>query len=39
MMNSHQSSSFSGILKETRKGETKKQMEEIHSDRSWKRLK
>jgi hypothetical protein len=38
MMNSNQRSRFSGILKEQRKGETKKQLEEIHSERSWKKL-
>jgi hypothetical protein len=33
-MNRHQS----GILKKTEEGETKKQLEEIHSERSWKKL-
>jgi hypothetical protein len=41
MMNSHQRLCFSGILKEVEeggdKGETKKQLEEIHSERSWKK--
>jgi hypothetical protein len=34
----HQRPRFSGILKETEEGVTNKQLEENHSERSWKKL-